>query len=117
YEMIKGECMGIRGLLLFDMLRLFGPVPAQAGTFTRLPPYVTVFSKRATVTPDIVAFKNSLFNDLNEAEELLAVSDPFLNNSITDFKNGSFRTKDNFASYRYLRMNYFAVKALKARAH
>lgn len=117
YELIRGECLALRGLLHFDMLRLFGPVPTLASTATRLPPYVTVFSKKATAAPGFTGFKSSLFTDLDEAEQLLAKSDPFLNNSIADFKSGTFRTKDSFVNYRYLRMNYYATKALKARAY
>jgi len=117
YALIKGECLALRGLLHFDMLRLFGPVPAMASTANRLPPYVTAFSKTATAAPGFTGFKTALFNDLDEAEQLLATSDPFISNSITDFKNGTFRSKDNFVNYRYLRMNYYATKALKARAY
>lgn len=116
YELIKGECLALRGLLHFDMLRLFGPVPTSVGS-KRLPPYVTTFSKTATPAPNYTGFKAALFNDLDQAEQLLATTDPFINNSATDFRNGTFRPKDSFVNYRYLRMNYYAIKALKARAY
>ena len=117
YELIKGECLALRGLLHFDMLRLFGPVPSAASAGHRLPPYVTVFSKVSPAPLNYAGFKTALFNDLEEAEQLLAKSDPFLAYGITDFRNNTYRTKDDFVHYRYLRMNYYAVKAMKARAY
>ncbi|WP_293301106.1 RagB/SusD family nutrient uptake outer membrane protein [Pedobacter sp. UBA4863] len=117
YELIKGECLALRGLLHFDMLRLFGPVPTLAASANRLPPYVSTFSKKQTAAPSFIEFKTSLFKDLEEAQQLLGKSDPFLNNSITDFKNGTYRANDQFVNHRYLRMNYYANTALKARAH
>ncbi len=117
YELIKGECLALRAYLHLDMLRLFGPVPTSVGS-GRLPRYVNVFSKVPPVSLSFTGFKTALFNDLDEAEQLLlASSDPFLNNSAADFRKGTYRTKDEFINYRYLRLNYYAVKALKARAY
>ncbi|MBR0523997.1 MAG: hypothetical protein IJK09_03460 [Prevotella sp.] len=53
-----------------------------------------------------------MLTDLDEAERLLKLSDPCVENGLDDSTN-----QDNFLSYRQLRLNFWAVKALKARVY
>ncbi|WP_167610839.1 RagB/SusD family nutrient uptake outer membrane protein [Maribellus sediminis] len=100
YEQIKGECLGLRAYIHFDVLRLFGPVPTQAGNENILP-YVTVLSKDVNPHITFSEFKILLEKDMEEAENLLAVAEEY----------------GNYAGYESIRMSHQALKALKARAH
>lgn len=116
YEMIKGECLAIRAYCHLDILRLFGPVPTEPSKGNQLP-YVKAVTKTQNQLLNFESFKTELLRDLQDAEALLVDVDPFLNHSISDFQSGAFKPENEFANYRYLRMNYYAVKALKARAY
>lgn len=43
YRIVKGEALGLRALLHFDLLRSFGPIPAPGNTATAIP-YMTRFA-------------------------------------------------------------------------
>lgn len=120
YQMIKGECLALRAYCHLDLLRLFGPVPGVSGSGNMLP-YVTVLSNKPNPAISYEAYKTALLNDLLETEALQKDTDPFTKYSISNFKNttaaGGFKPEDDYISYRYLRMNYYAVKALQARAY
>lgn len=116
YEMIKGECLALRAYCHFDLLRLFGPVPATGGTDNKLP-YVQRVSKSSNPAISYEAFKTALLKDLAEAEVLEKDIDPIIQYGMLDFKNGVYKAENDFVNYRYLRMNYYAVKALQARAY
>lgn len=116
YEMIKGECLALRAYCHFDLLRLFGPVPTAPGIGNQLP-YVQVLSKTPNAAVSYETFKAALLKDLDDAEALEKEVDPFIKYSMLDFKNGIYKPDNDFVNYRYLRMNYYAVKALQARAY
>lgn len=115
YELIKGECLALRAYCHFDLLRLFGPVPTQPAIGNNLP-YVKVLSKNQNALLSFEAYKIELLNDLEEAEKLLK-DDPFTKYSMAEFKNGTYNPINDFSSFRYLRMNYYAVKGLQARVY
>lgn len=117
YQIIKGECLALRAYCHLDLLRLFGPVPGVSGSGSMLP-YVTTLSSKPNGAVSYEVYKNALLNDLSEAEALQKDIDPFIKYSIDNFRaNNVFTPEDNYISYRYLRMNYYAVKALQARAY
>lgn len=116
YRMIKGEALSLRAYLHFDILRLFGPMPLSPSDGNSLP-YVKVISTEQNPLIGFEQFKAEIFNDLRQAEQLLQDSDPFIEYSANDFKQGAYVSDNDFSSYRYLRMNYYGVKALQARAH
>lgn len=107
YEVIKGECLAIRAFCHFDILRLFGPVPADIPAGNILA-YVKEVSKTPQVHITYELFKENLLADLKEAAGLLAGADPLVTLDETD---------DGFLKKRFLRANYYAVKGLQARAH
>jgi hypothetical protein len=106
---LKGEAIGIRALLHFDMLRLFGPVFKTSPDSAAIPYYTKA---DATSQPILTATQalDSVLADLNTAKTLLA-ADPVItsgpNITSTDFYSGS----------RNQRLNYYAVIALQARAY
>ncbi|GAB1473908.1 RagB/SusD family nutrient uptake outer membrane protein [Bacteroidota bacterium] len=120
YELIKGEALALRALCHFDILRLFGPVPTVT-TEDNILPYVKTLSKEATPHINFNAFKAELLKDLNDAEQLLNTADPVKSYSMNDLRRPgptyTFNPADTYFGFRHIRMNYYAVKALKARTY
>lgn len=112
YNMIKGECLALRALLHFEMLRYFGPVFSISPGADAIP-YVT--EPEPKVNPVLQATKviAMLNADLEESLELLSGSDPVVISGKNEIDNGG----RNLYGFRNLRMNYFAVKALAARVN
>ena len=114
FEIIKGEALAIRAFCHFDVLRLFGPIPTNLPEGTILP-YVTTVS----IVPNRLVSYNDLTTkllaDLDEAERCLEGNDPILTASIKELSTLEVAQDDNFLCDRQMRMNYYAVCALKAR--
>lgn len=121
YELVKGESLALRAYLHLDIMRLFGPQPANPTDGNELA-YVTEFSKSINTKIDFDAYKTLLFKDIQEASGLLKDIDPILEYTLDELRNpsstsGVFKPVDDFFAFRALRMNYYAVIALSARAH
>ena len=121
YEMMKGECLALRAYCHLDLLRLFGPVPGniQGGTVL---PYVKKISREPNQHLPYEQYKTELLSDLTGAAALLKDADPFTRYSQADLSNpGSinspYKPENTYSAFRFLRMNYYAVKALQARAY
>lgn len=111
FNVIKGEALGLRAFLHFDLLRLFGTSYPAGGASLASIPYVTKYGneipKRITGS-EVVA---SILKDLDEAESLLK-EDPILTGrSITGSDDNGYLLN------RKLRFNYYAVLALKSRVY
>lgn len=115
YAIIRGELLGLRALLHFDMMRLF-----NVGDLENRPellqdfaiPYVTIFDKAVKPQLSFIETFQLLEADLQEALELLE-EDP-----VVSGKQDSYYAevnRDGFYNSRQQRMNYYAVKALLAR--
>jgi hypothetical protein len=119
YAMIKGESLALRAFCHFDALRMFGPMPGNPGTARTLP-YVTVVSKDIHEPLVYQDFARAILADLDQAELLLKDVDPVLKYSIAQLNPGPNDkpvVDDNYLEYRQVRMNYYAVLALKARIY
>lgn len=121
YEIIKGECLGLRAFIHLDLMRLYGPMPQNPAVGNELA-YVTEFGRNINTHISFDAYKAQLFNDIKQAEDLIKSVDPMLNYSMSDIRNpngygSAFKPNDNFIAYRNMRMNYYAIKALEARAN
>lgn len=101
YEQVKGECLGLRAYIHFDLLRLYGPVP---GTETNdlVLPYVTSITSELHPFSTYSELKTALVRDLDDANSLLATA------SQNDFSYGA-QTR--------IRMNVEAVQALQSRMY
>ena len=116
YEIMKGEALGLRAFVYFDLLRLYGPIyDTQAGPSSLSLPYRTEFNreeKSFSTAEEVIGF---ILRDIEAAEALL-VKDPMY----IEFPSG-FTTEtlglDDFLRYRFKRMNQYAVKALAARVY
>lgn len=119
YKLIKSEAIGLRAFIHLDLLRLFGPIPNEPEKGNQLA-YVTSFSKVINQRLSYNEYKSLLFKDIEDALALSREVDPFLETSMLQMRlpttaNG-FTPEDNFFAYRYLKMNYYALKGLEARA-
>ena len=111
-RVLKGEMLAVRAFLHFDMLRLFGPVYKLNPKAESIPYNET---SKVMALPLLAAdsvIHEKVLRDLDEAESLLADSDPVIEGgpmaSLED-------DQDVYLRYRQLRMNYYAVLALKAK--
>lgn len=113
YYIIKGEALALRAMLHFDMLRLFGPVYSKDSDKKAIPyytkqtnspePILTAQEVMEKITTDYEDALNYLANDPVKTEGTM----------MSSTENGS----SNFLRYRALRLNYYAVEALMARAY
>lgn len=103
HDVIKGEALGLRAFLHFDLLRLFTTAPANNGLDTYGVPYVTTYAPVVTPRLTVKATLTSIMNDLKAAEVLL--------------KSDSLYAKNIAVPARDLRFNYYAVKAVEARVY
>ena len=108
YQLIKGEALALRAFLHFDIFRLFGPLYDASDNVTQLP-YYKKFSLNERPRFYAKEFMDNVIEDLHEAAELLK-DDPVRT-------GGAWQTNTyTFTSYRKLRMNWYAVQLLLARA-
>ena len=108
-DIIKGEALGLRSFLYFDLLRMFGPIYKDNPTSPSIP-YRTEFDRDVAKLLPANEVIDHIIADLKEAEQLLE-NDPM---------NISFPTwgaETGFLSNRFNRMNKYAVKAELARAY
>lgn len=119
YAVIKGELLGVRAWLHFDLLRLFGYgnwAKRSSELNDKLTiPYVTKLNKNITPQKKGSEVYQLLLADIQEAAKLLKENDP-----LTKAKPESaykLLNSDGFYDYRHLHINYYAAKALEARIH
>lgn len=115
YELIKGEALAIRAYCHFDVLRLFGPIPSNVSSDVILP-YVKEVKNTPNTKLSYNDFIACLKADLEAAENYLMKVDPICSKSVEDLNNLS-TGDDSFWGYRQMRMNYYAVCAMKARLY
>ncbi len=108
YQLIKGEALALRAYLHFDIFRLFGPLYESNNNVTKLPYYKT-FS--LNIRPHFGAgeFMENVIADLHEAAELLE-NDPVRTEGCWE------ENTYTFTSFRKMRLNWYAVQLLLARA-
>ena len=75
YTTIKGEALGLRAFIHFELLRMFAPSPAASGLNVPAIPYVTRFSPYATAYSTTGAVIDSCLADLKSAQTLLSDAD------------------------------------------
>ncbi len=114
YETMKGEALGLRAFLHFDLLRMFGPVYKEHPASKAIP-YRTTFDKDATPVLPASEVVDAILKDLNDAEKLLKENDPL--DFFTDRTDEDFTEKNHFLVNREFRMNLYAVKAMLARVY
>lgn len=100
YEQMKGEALGLRAYLHFEILRLFGPTYANEPNQKAIP-YVDTANNKTTIPSTTSVVIDRVMQDLQAAETLLKDVDPV--------------TTGTSLTTRRFKMNYYAVKGLQAR--
>lgn len=114
YAIVKGEALGMRAFLHFDLLRMFA-LAYQDGTNATAAaiPYMSGYQVKPQPRQSVAAIFDKCEVDLKEAEELLSV--------YTDIdqiaRNQGSTNSDLFLMYRQNHMNFWAVKAALARLY
>lgn len=116
YEIIKGEALGLRAFLHFDLLRMFGPVYETNKTARRIV-YRTVFGREVKELQPSNVVVDSIISDLKQAEALLKGTDPLNFEFPLTADDESLMKGDRFLVYRHKRMNLYAVQAMLARVY
>ena len=113
YNIIKGETIGMRAFLHFDLLRLYAPTYNTANLEKPAIPYMEQFTIMPQDRLTVSAVMNKCEKELLEAETLLAV-----NKDIDQIaQNQGATSVDLFLMYRQNHLNYWAVKAALARLY
>lgn len=107
YSLTKGEALGLRAFLHFDLLRLFAPNDFTEGSNNKYIPYVDLLTKKLSPSLTTQEFVEKCIEDLESSIDLLEV-DPILTE--TGISN-------NYFINRTVHFNFFAAKALLARIH
>jgi hypothetical protein len=105
---MKGEAIAVRGLLHLDLLRLFGPVYSVSPSALSIPYYSKADGNSQPILPASQVM-DSVLADFTRAEQLLS-ADPIITQGVNN-------TQDFYTGLRNQRLNYYAVKALMARAY
>lgn len=110
YELMKGEALGLRAYLHFDLLRLFGPVYSENTWNDKAISYRERFDRKADPILPACRVVERILEDLHAADSLLELSDP------RQFEPVGYEY-NAFESIRQVRMNLYAVKATMARVY
>lgn len=116
YEIIKGEALGLRAFLHFDLLRMYGPVYRDNKTAKRIM-YRTEFNGKVKEAQPSNVVIDSIISDLKKAEALLKDTDPLNFEFPLTASEEKDIEGDRFLIYRHKRMNLYAVKASLARVY
>lgn len=117
YAVIKGELLGLRAFLHFDLMRLYGlgNLANRTDVGGKLAvPYVTQFTKEPTRQRSYEETFDLMENDINEALGFLR-EDPIYTGADRPSDYYDDVNRNGFYDNREQRMNYYAVKALQAR--
>lgn len=113
-RLIKGESIGMRGFLHFDLLRLFAPAYlAGANAGQSAIPYMEKFTVQPQDKLTVEGVLNKCEADLKAAEELLS----FDTSMDQIAANQGSTSADLFMRFRQNHLNYWAVKATLARLY
>lgn len=113
-SVVLGEAYAIRAFCQLDVLRLFGQMPENAVKKVRLPYSETSSISEMPAYYDYAEYVAKLKSDLGKAESLLKDNDPVKDYAYQEL-NSSNVLDDTYMLYRQSRLNYWAVRALRAR--
>lgn len=116
HDLIKGEALGLRGYLHFDLLRMFGPIYKDNKDSYSIV-YRSAFNREERSLLPATQVLDSIVRDLTEAERLLTDADPLNFNMPQTQTEAMTMETEVFESYRQKRMNLYAVKATLARVY
>lgn len=112
-RLLIGEAYGLRAMVHFDLLRLFGPVYDSTDSTAIAIPYNRSTGGNYNELLPANIFLDSVQHDLLQAESYLE-QDPIRTLGVQDF---TLLDGLDFYRNRGKRMNYYAVKLLQSRIH
>lgn len=110
YKLYKGEALGLRAYLHFDLVRLIAP-SIQSKPHAQAIPYVTIYEALVSPFKSVTEVYDLVIKDLKEAEQLLQEDETLFNYP------RSFRLDDGFVTCREIHFNLYAAQALLARVY
>ena len=111
YRMYKGEILALRGMLHFDMLRLFSASPAMDKERKAIP-YLESYTNLPQSQQTVEGILEKVVKDLNAARELMREVDPYGPNYA---ELESLHENHPLLRNRQKHLNYYAVTALLSR--
>lgn len=110
YNLYKGEALGLRAFLHFDLVRLFAP-QVTSQPHARGIPYVKIYEASVSPFKTVSEVYALIIDDLLEAEKLLEADE-----TLMTFPR-QLNISDGFATSREIHFNRYAVQALLARVY
>lgn len=117
YPIIKGEALALRGMMHFDLLRMYGPVYSESTASTVTIPYQDDASREIKLLLPAKEVLAKVIKDLEDASALLKETDPIFTTGVGNAVTSDDGLERADFTYRQLRLNYFAVQTLLARAY
>ena len=125
YSIFKGEALGLRAFIHFDLLRLYAPSKAHGSWGEGYIPYVTELTSQVNAILSPEQFGALLIDDLTKAKELLQYDPMYLGTEPSSYTassvtgNASYRSTYNIKVWhnRRFHFNYYAVVATMARVY
>lgn len=111
---VRGEALALRGLLHFDIYRLFA-TDVKLDPTSRILPYQATFGVKTSPVYTTKDYLDLVVRDLEDAVKYLE-NDPIVGVIPYQLGNGDDENKDEADLY-VARMNYYAAKALLARVY
>lgn len=108
YGVIRGEAYALRAFIHFDLLRMFAPYSFNSSEIYL--PYSETTLAKVSVQRTNAEIINKILADLKKSEALLTVDPIFTKQNYSEIDNG-------YLANRHFHLNYWAVKALKARVY
>lgn len=114
FGLVKGEALALRAMLQLDMLRVFGPTWSDANKDKPCIPYNTASRPQTSALLGSAEVMQHVIEDLTAALTLLKDADPIITEGV---RNAPNTVGANDLYFRQYRLNYYAIKALLARAY
>lgn len=121
-DLILGEAKALRGLIHFELLKLFAPAPGKNRTVNAIP-YQLSYPSYVTAPVPVSTVMDNVIKDLEEAQQLVVRNDTVTNRTAMSQKlqsllSGSSTTQGGlFFNFRMHRLNYVAIQGLLARVY
>lgn len=116
YAVLRGESLGLRAMLHFDILRRHGAIYIANPDAETIPYQDDTSREIKPLLPnrDLMA---RIISDLTEAASLLKGYDPIITEGVKDVVTEDNGVSNYDMSFRQYRLNYYAIQALLARAY
>ena len=105
YNLYRGEALGLRAFLHFEMLKAFSPSPASNAQALAIP-YVTTYAPAITAQRTVDQILAFIIDDLESAVNYLRTDSLHLSDE-----------RYNYSESRHYYFNYYAAKQVLARAY